>query len=179
MSLSDIDGWKPKKEVLEGIKKEKRVTLGFGWYDIFRYFCIKNVFIDLYLLQSAKSCVKELNVIYHVFEIRSGNGQHKQKGRWIHKNVLNGHESTLRRKKPVFKLLAYDPEGFLEIEKSFKYKDGVGYMQGDFAVAVKKKTKELIQAGTAPKNPIFYQRYVDVFGDKQDKDILMDLLKDQ
>ena len=35
---------------------------------------------------------------------------------------------------------------------------------------------QCIQAGTEPKNPIFYERYVDVFGDQQDKKILGELL---
>ena len=133
--------------------------------------CIYGLFI------SGVSLVKELRVIHCIYVERCENGKTKQKGKWVYQNELKGHESTLRRKKPLMKLLAYDPELLVVIEKKFKYsKVKVGYMGSDFKAEVLKKIKGLIQAGKEPKNPIFYGMYVDVFGDQQDKQILGELL---
>eukprot|EP01084_Bolivina_argentea_P313915 543678_1 len=156
-NMNNIDGWKYNGNMMKEIKKAGRVTLRYG---------------------CAPSLTKELIFIGYTYKKRCAVGNTAQKGKWIHTNVLRGSSSTLRRKKPALKLISWDHEQYIKIEKDHKYSND-GYMIGDHAKEVKRETQKLIDGNKEPVNPSLWEIYVDVYGDGADRALMKEMKNPQ
>eukprot|EP01083_Nonionella_stella_P275980 937448_1 len=123
--------------------------------------------------------IKELMVLHRLYLKAKANagGSGRRKGCYYYEHQIKGNKTALRRKKPAWKLLAYDHKKYLAVEKEYQHKVGCGYMKmkSAFKTAVEDHIKAFEQAGSTPVNMSLFTKYCDLFGLKEDIEYLAKL----